>query len=284
MIGFAILALVQVASAQDYHGYAVEDYRQTGACCADSSCTNLNQTIDQATAFDDIFDTWQTNGWWTSSTVYTDLTVDPEDWTDGARDTWGNDAGSGGVDYADVGYFSGHGGHDCSSPGLGYSWVTMGENHTGQDCRPESDDSSNDANWLFDDDLEIVILDSCEGMQKCVWNRDGYDNTDGSSLRMIAGFHGTSYDLAGQVGALEDYANNSRLSGAGDNWLEYRAIWWPLPDLDQCPTALVWGSSQTYTDDFYNNGGLDDWTYVGSHTMNTYYYLTNCDPGEGDQL
>lgn len=282
-----LLILVPGAGAlEEAHSYGVELFGGTGEC----SGGDLDYTIDQADAVRDVFSGWISSSLWDEAHQYGNQGVDRADFADVSLMSWGDDAlDIYGAEDADVVYISTHGNSNCNGgQGSSYSTFTMGQDHTGQDCTIDTD--TNTGTPVHQDlligntDTKIMLVDACESVQKCVWDNDGYDQIDGSHLRMYGGFHGKSFDRLPQVTAVEDYASNSRLSGAGDNWLDFRWVNSIFANEDHCPTAIVWGETSTVRDSFYNNGGLDDWIDTGANTGQTFYYISGCDPDYGDPL
>jgi hypothetical protein len=133
-------------------------------------------------------------------------------------------------------------------------------------------------------DTELLYADTCSSAQKCVFDNGGFDAPDGPEFLMWSGFHGNSFDSYSESQAVGDYVAASRVTGAGDNWLDYRWINSFWSDSDQCPVAIVYGSSNANRDQMYNYGGVEDWIATGSHTGISYYYITGCDPNNGATL
>jgi hypothetical protein len=274
---------------EELQTYGVGNFDGTGECSAGS---DLSFTVTQADAFRDIVAAWGT--WDGTTSQVGNLSVDGHDFADASLDSpaWGEDSVTDeGIDDADVAYLSSHGTFDCSG-GAGESFSVMvmgdGNDNSGEECwlETDSDPSASQTQDILvgNTDTEIIYFDTCSSAQKCVFDNDGYDPVNGAELIMWAGYHGVSFDSSAQVTALENYVSNSRVSGVGDNWLDYRWVNSIFADSDQCPTVIIWGSSSTNRDDMYNNGGVEDWIDTGAHTGMGFYFITNCDPADGNQL
>jgi hypothetical protein len=180
------------ASADDFHGYWVNEYDSLGeddygACDND----DLNWNDDFALAFRDEVDTW--SGWthniWGNSSVRAERFVDYYIFP-----AWAHDHDNYSIDGADVGYFTGHGSHRCDEAS-GYYWSWMHLGNTSHECTPDSDDSDGDgADWYYEDNLKVLIIDACRNMQKCVWQNGGYAQAHDPDTDMFAGYHGSAFD------------------------------------------------------------------------------------------
>lgn len=291
-----LLLIVNVSQGADEAiAFGVEGFGTSPLCC--ESCDDLSWSHDQANALDDVFDGWQASGWWHSSYAYLTSDTDGRDFMDPSvsKDDVSEEdyLDNYGVDHADVGYISTHGGHTCQSgSGVYFSWFWMGDDNPDEECAihtdmeestPGSEGDIELGDPDEDGDLKIMLVDACRGGQYCVWNNGGYAPVDGPQFLMWASYHGDSYDSSGQVTALENYAAASRTGGVGDNWLDFRFDERSVFP-DQCPTVIVWGSSESSRDEMYHNGGLDDWTATGSHTGTTIYFFCNCNPDNGDPI
>ncbi len=278
--------------------HALDEVISFGVDEHDSTCSgndDLDFAIAQAGAFDDVFDGWITSGYWDESIQRGDASVDEEDFTDSTQYSapWGaDDVDNVGSDYADVAYLSTHGVSECESGH--WSRVVMGQDTVSSDgrCRTYTNTHTNNTPSTREmeygnqtnGDAEVLILDACQSVHKCVWENAGYNGMDGTNFEALIGFHGDSFDRSDQVAAVEDYASTSRTSGLGDHWLDERVVWNIFANLDQCPTVVIWGSSSANRDDLFDNGGLDDRFDAGSNTANTFYFLNNCDPDNGEVL
>jgi hypothetical protein len=151
--------------------------------------------------------------------------------------------------------------------------------------RPSDDDPQ--ADILFGDDpngdADIFFLLSCMSAQYCVWNNSGFGSVHGRQFMLWAGFHGLLGVGYEHVLDVVSYAENSRTSGVGENWLTemHRD---PISGYDTCPAAIVWGESPAARDDFYYDAGFDDRFDTGPHNASTYHVICDCDPEAGDPI
>ena len=143
MLSLFLFLLFPVVHAQDYHGFYVTDGTPCGA-------SDLDYPDDQAWAFRDVVDGWS----WTSLT-WGNLSVLAPDVADYPTVAWGTDHSSTGIDGADVGYISSHGGHVCDDNAPLYgTWVMMGDDDGGTyACNPRSYNV-----WLFNDNAHMIFL------------------------------------------------------------------------------------------------------------------------------
>ena len=84
----------------------------------------------------------------------------------------------------------------------------------------------------------------------------------------------------------EDFVDNSRYQGIGDNWVDYMT---QLPggaggNDDECATVVTFPEDCEDDDYIFFNGGIQDWKTPGDHTDTVYHYINNCDPGGGNPL
>ncbi len=235
---------------------------------------------------DKVRDQFEDRGWWTFRRF--NAGVDGRDWADSSKSTWGNDASSEGVDHADVGLLSTHGGSDSDS-----SWYVMGDDHSGPDdtgtseCSPDTQFDIIFGNGSGD--LEVVILAACQTAQKGVWDNTGYFHARDryGKLNTWLGFHGNSYDSNADSNRIKKFAKNSFFNGLGDNWLD-EMYWDPSGSNNtQCPTAIIFCENTSDCDRQFDYGGFDDRFKVTNSDVkswSTYYYLKNCNPASGSKL
>lgn len=285
-LGIAVFTALAVVSAwtapalaaKEGAAFGVNNYGGTGRC----SGNDLSWSDEFIDGLLDALDDHS----WDATERWMDTAVDGRDWGDPSLVTWGADETDPyGVDHADIGMISTHGGHTHNSSGY-YSYFVMGDNE--EDCTPET---TND--MLFGNtssgDLEVMILAACQTAHYDVWKDGGYFHVrdrDGS-LSTWLGFHGNSYDSHSDANRMEDFAQTSFYNGLGDNWLDemYRnPIGW---NNTQCPTAVIFCENSSDCDRQYNYGGFDDRFKVAlSDTKSTskYYYLSGCNPSGGATL
>ncbi len=188
-----------------------------------------------------------------------DVEVEFIDLADSSEDPFGADHVSpNGIDTADVGFIYTHGSFRCD-PWEHRTRITMGSSWRDNECRLDigKDSSSNDVDF-GDKDLNVLILDTCFSLQKCVWD-DGQYYVNGSKLNAILGFHGISYDGQRHYNHFKDYVDSSRYNGVGDNWVDDMTDLLPLANKEECAVAVVFGATSTDRDHIFNNAGLQDW-------------------------
>lgn len=205
-------------------------------------------------------------------------------WGDSSLVSYGHDNHGGspwhGVDDEDVALFYGHGTRSCSG-GKFYSSILMGDDYANQ-CNHYLGKQVNSTRW-GDDDLNIVILDTCQSMHKCVADNGGYWVGE-NRMMTIMGYHGISYDSLVHTWDFEDFVDQSRNDGIGDNFLDETVRTPSGANNDTCPAAFVYGATEADRSYIYQFGGLKDWKTITSHSKATYFYMKNCDPLDGATL
>ena len=288
LLTLAVLTLAHVPAAladEESIVHAMEVY--DGADCDNElgNPGNLIYSIEMGAAWKNEITTWGTfevNSSLPNSDPEGEDMEDPQlDVADGTDD---QTVPMEGIDSHDVAYVISHGNHTCDDQALRYETVFGYADTDGtitDDCRPQTDEDI----FFGDTDLNIFYSASCSSSHYCVWEADGYDGLDSGNFALWAGFHGINTDGPFIDLAVTDFVSGSRTSGAGSNWIaEMNNIRIGVND-DDCATVVVWGSSTTNTDNFYNNAGIEDFAVsVGTHTMNAIYYIDGCDSFDGAEL
>lgn len=286
MILFCVFALSAdiAAAADEMHTYSVEDF---STCCP--GCGVLPWANDTSNQVYDDFGAW-TPSLWDVARYNQNSAADGLDWTDDDEEpTWGaDDASTWGADAADVAFIFTHGGSGCwTGSGSAKMWVVMGDESgvdTADECRPDSS-----GQWRFGDDaddLEFVVNGACHGADTCAWTGGAFDvspatKMHGTDLRVYLGFHGIAYDAPWTSSEVDAFVTTSRSNGIGSHWLSEMVEINILADDDQCPVAVVWGTDDTDTLDFYSSGGFSDRTNPTPHEKRRKTYMSPCDPDEG---
>jgi hypothetical protein len=249
-----------------------------------SACggSNFSYGDNQASYMNSKLDSWG----YDETTIVANGDVDFRDWADIDEHSDGLDHASGyGMDQADVGFLYAHGGRDCTS-GLEHSALQMGDPtwySEPQACFlwEGAYGSTNDVEW-GDTDLNIVIADTCQSAHKCVWSHYGYNRMQAGNFGAYLGFHGISYDSLNHKNHFEDYMDGVRYDGLGDDWVDDMTKIWGA-DNDECAIAITYGSSSSSRDTIFNYGGMQDFkTVTGDST--SFYYIADCNPGDGAKL
>ncbi len=205
--------------------------------------------------------------------------VEFHEWADEGKDSDGRDHVSPyGVDSADVAFLCTHGSYSTSS-GNYKSTVVLGDG--GEECNLDYGNYDQDVRW-GNTDLNVVIMDACQSVQKVVWQNGGYNSQmRADNMSMLLGFHGYSLDGYWHNWHFENYVDDTRYDSLGDYWVD------EMTDLmigdDECATAVIWSDNQTNADKIYENSGFTDWKMYGTGTV-YFYYWNNCDPGGGPEL
>ncbi len=188
-----------------------------------------------------------------------------------------------GSDFADVIFFSGHGSHTCSASAH-YSQIWMGS--MGDKMDPTCDPQLQQEMRLGDagGDANVMILASCESAQRCVFIAGGYSaiHAGTTEFNVHNGFHGTSWDNLANDGWYGDYATSAEFEGIGDDWVDWLTDT-PWGD-DQCATSIVWGASSATVTDIFNHGGFKDFHVSALIGVGAFYYMSPCNPGNGEAL
>lgn len=205
--------------------------------------------------------------------------------TDGDYDTNGqDDHGWYGWDTSDVAFIYSHGSKSCSN---GYSSVQMGRDWQPCTVRYGRNYAGNDAWWGGDHgssaDLNIAIIETCNSVQDCVWSSGGYRNNSGG-FGALLGYHGISYDSSTHLNNFKDFVDSSRYDGLGDNFVAELTRFISGSENDECAAVVTIGATSSDRDNIFDNGGLQDWKTVTSHSSSSMYYMDNCDPDDGAVL
>jgi hypothetical protein len=278
---FALAALGQVcvpidATADDETvSFGVEDYNGAGQDQCPGGPTPYSET-----------DAWQ----WKTDALATGFDV-AEDWLGPQVDrvdfvdvTYSGGADStvtNGTDWADVVFFSGHGGSYCAAneplanrfnllvpgdyDGAGSCEIRMG----GQNNRVifGTGSAGSDANYL--------MMHASKALRYCgaqsgnqIFYVDG--GNSGTQLTLLNGFHNSPAAYVGNPDKVHDYVQDSTTSWVGDNWgdiMQYRN-----GNIQECAVTSTTCQWAGLCDTLYTYGGLRDYTDTGTHSYHYYYF------------
>ncbi|MBN2715305.1 MAG: hypothetical protein JXX14_05585 [Deltaproteobacteria bacterium] len=205
--------------------------------------------------------------------------VEFHEWADKDKDSKGRDHESPyGVDSADVAMYYGHGSRSCSSD---TSTIYMGLNVTGEECGLSYGRDGGEVHW-GDTDLNVVLLEACQTVHKCVFDGGGYNSGMRSgNMSLMLGYHGISYEGYWPIKHFENFVDETKTEDLGSEWVdEMTDLMWGD---DECATAVAWGSDSSQTSTIYHHSGWIDWFTPGYGTM-TFFYWDGCDPDDGEEL
>jgi hypothetical protein len=289
MILLAIIFMAPGAQAADeFAGYGVEKYR--GSDYGECSSSNLYFTIEQVSNFAKKFKKWST---WETVEKFSNKGVDGRDFTDTSKDVMSKTGSCGctactcygkdhvskyGADHADVVIISTHGSRNSAKTD---AYLVMGDNSN--DCKPSW---KNDMFWS--EDTDILITEACHSADRDVWlNSDRHSRTgfyagieESGQFRALLGYHGLSKDKMSYFSA-PSFVNNSYSDAIVENWiLEMYDSSWKIDGEKReiCPTAIVFGETNSLIDNFAENGGFKDRKDTGDKSRSTYFYIGDCDP------
>jgi hypothetical protein len=256
--------------------YYVNTHSSSSGGCSGSNFSWGDDTVDYLA---DKLDGWG----WDRVYEHSNQWLDFRDVADVDEDSGGNDsADPAGVDSADLGMVYSHGGVSGCDEDAAYSYMKMGDAATECKVRYGALSSQNDV-WWGDTDLNIMIIDTCKSLQKCAFDDQAYFVAS-NNMGALLGFHGISYDSRNHTNNFEDFVDDSRYNGLGDNWVDemtYRWIGW---NNDECGTAVTFGATESDCDFVYQWGGLEDWKSISSHAHARFYYIEGCNPDGGNKL
>jgi len=267
--------------------FTPENYGSAPLCCP--GCDDLANPIQDGHHFDNAFGSYDVEQQWTNQQV------DGRDFTEAAWLTWGADNNAtAGTDWADVIFYSGHGGRVCEPLVGWFSSIVMGDDNSppagGEDCSPLTAWRPGSTNGHIrlggttpNEDANAYVLFSCQSAHKCVWEAGGYSPMDRGQFNVMNGFHGIVWEAVGYQDDLEDYAKDAKWNDIGDAWLDqmYR---YRLAGKNNCPVSVLWGEDEDEITDFYENAGWFDFHNTGDHELSGFLYLDGCNPKEGDKL
>lgn len=291
----ALMVLASSASAKDeFAGFAVEKYN--GSDAGECSSTNLTWTIEQVKNFSKKFSKWST---WETVKLNKNKGVDGRDFTDSSKDDFtgdgscycsacsckGNDdLNTYGADHADVVVISTHGGRSVS--GVSASLV-MGDNTN--DCKVTWKN-----NMYWDSDTDILITEACHSADYEGWEAsDRFERTgfyagikEEGQFRALLGYHGLSKDKMSYFSA-PGFVDDSYEDGIAENWVtEMYDSSWKIDGVKKeiCPTAIVFGSTNSLIENFAENGGFKDRKDTGDKSQSIYFYIGGCAPHSASEL
>lgn len=210
-------------------------------------------------------------------------------WEDSVRDAQGADEVLNyGVDTHDVGVIYGHGIAKCSSTDH-RSVVNWMKKSSGGECNLDfgistGEENYNDARW-GDLDLNLLIFDACQSLQKCVLEYGGYNvwiAASSGTLSIINGYNGDNYDTYEHSKHFEDFVDVTQNNNFGHDWVHEMTDKFESQG-DECAVSLVYEDSENDADTTYNYTGFKDWAIPNEHYTYWYYYIESCDPtGSGE--
>ncbi|MFT3767049.1 MAG: hypothetical protein QM820_16245 [Minicystis sp.] len=293
LVGIAVaLGAASALADNEMVVYGVSNFGGTGECSGDP-LPSFSTEVDTIRSR---FDGWIAAGDWDVARSFKNTGLDKIDLADSTKLTGGADSSSpGGIDSTDVGFVLTHGAAEWSSGRVYSRWV-MGSDSYGSgswtDCRVFTD---TDVSWGNGgtNDLEIFISRACQSAQYEVWRAGVTDatvpayfavRTTSGTLSTYLGFHGDAYSGASHVTEMDNFVQHSLHDGIGENWIDYLYDPDPGANDDQCPSAIVFGSTATARDHMYTWGGFRDREDTGTKGVATYYYIKGCDPLNGQAL
>lgn len=202
-------------------------------------------------------------------------------WASGGWDDTSNGSISG-VDNYDIGFVYAHGVHQCPSSGNDYwSRINMG------DDRLYLARTRNEVLW-GDDDLNYVIMYSCQTVQLCVFENYGYlwvatGTVEPTDFGMMMGFHGDTYNDEPGYNNFKDFVSDSKNDDLGDNWVDNMTDLKSGSNNDVCATAVVWAEDESDADRIYEESGFLDYETADKGMM-YFYGWEGCDPLHGEEL
>lgn len=258
------------AAEREVYVYTVDQFEGHPGACQEGESFNDRSYREGRVLYD------AAGRWGMKRMHYTNNHVNFRDWADSSQDGWGKDHI--GADRADVGMLVTHGGTSCSGEHVRF---LMGDTAASCDLYA-ANSSSNDIEW-GDLDLNVVILATCESVQKCSFENSNLKG-GAKNLNIINGYHGTMIGTIAQRNRFRDnYVDVSRYSGVGNNWVtgvtKFKLI---LRDI--CATSIVFGKTQADRDYIFDNGGLEDWKINTATNKTAFYYIEGCDPAHGEKL
>lgn len=277
-----VCLLVSAGARAEYEGvsFGVELYGGPSPQC---SASGLNSARNDADAVRDALSTMG----YPQSEYYEDDDVDGYDFIDDAYCWWcSEDVDPTGTDFADVIFFSGHGGRTCASP-VWRSAISLGDStSTTNACWLSLGNMRLSNNGGDASDANVMMLSSCQSAQKCVWDNHGFDSivSGSTQFNILNGFHGLSWDNDDNTSWLGSYVTGAETEGLGDDWIDWMtdASFWYTED--QCATSMTWGTDSAACDLQEDHGGFMDFKITNPLNVTRYYYLSPCDPEDGEAL
>jgi hypothetical protein len=281
-MGLVALAAAPVRAEYEFTAHSAEPYGSAGYCGGDA-LTNANEDalyLDNGmSGYDQLV--YQTN-----------LLNDLRDFADSGNHANGDDnLDPTGTDFADVVFYSGHGGASCTS-GSERIWMTPGDSTDGCTIYPTHATSSSRhvtfGGTTAGEDAEIFVTFSCNTTQYCVYTASSDPfagmSAAGGQFNQLNGFHGDVAEVSGYQSDMGSFSNDAIYNGVGDAWMD----WMYHPDVgggaDNCPSVIGWGANTSETDDYFTYSGWLDLHNNGSRGTDKFYRLCGCDPIDGAAL
>jgi hypothetical protein len=298
-VATATLCSARARAGDEFHAYGIEVFGANDDGCKGK---DLEHARNQAIGYHHLFVDWDTAGDWDQSLYFSDNEVDGRDFTDyygqGTCEDWQttctlaeeDEVDDYGVDAADIAFLSTHGGYVGADNA--FKW-TMGDND--DDCSVTTNAGTKHGNMIWDDDLEILIVDACNSARFPIWDQSYDEPRVGittmleptSTLSTLLGYHGSAPDR--DWGA--EYAEDAYYNGVGENWVLEGTDFDSIreeegePKVDTCATAIVFGDSADDRDFMFEWGGMGDRKDTGDPTIgSTYYYIEGCDPANATPI
>lgn len=137
---------------------------------------------------------------------------------------------------------------------------------------------------LGDNDLEFLLLSSCNSMDRDDWWPNWNSSFDG--LHQVDGFHGLMWINSSYVGRYQGFASDAFWISIADAWLDNLYIHHANNSHDQCPVARNVGTDGSNSLSRMNherfNHVYSDPPGLGSPRNHRVRYIKGCDPkGKG---
>jgi hypothetical protein len=292
---FLYFVPTQAYAELEFLAYGIEISGESPIC---NQGTKTQYCEEMADALDFIISQWN---WDLADTRYCNPYSGPIDSTIFVDDSlfwWGDDDdGYAGVDSVDVAFWCTHGEYMCNDTyNMYYSRMDPGKGITEEmpySCFVQMGMYHGDGVYSFDlgsgggnEEVKILIANSCHSLQRCAWWKSAYQNIfneSGDSFAML-GYHGAAWDKTIIIEDLEDFATNSRDNYLGDNWLDYLYHTPRGADNDSCPVVYIEATSSSDAQYKFLWAGLEDWKDPGNHSHMSFWYISPCKPDNGQSL
>lgn len=275
-IGSSGLSVSSARADTESVSFGVNDYGNGVLCNA----SDLDWSVDDAIMF---METTRDGNHFDTIYYWTQGGVDWVDLVEGQSD----EVSFYGADWADITFFSGHGGPaHCPASGSRWGIIIAGDHGPVGPSQCEVRLGSSSTNMVLaeggaNSDVNYIMTHSSQTLEFCAadggWISGWVDGgNSGTQLTMLTGFHNSPQDEDHNDTEIRDYLITSDLADVGDNWTDLLGA--RDGTGDDCPVVNILADTTNDAINLHDNGGINDWINTGNHDGN--FYWVDCSYSE----
>ncbi|MBL4689578.1 MAG: hypothetical protein JKY37_33630 [Nannocystaceae bacterium] len=260
-------------AAYESVAHGVITYQGPGTC----NSSNLTYATYDAMAWDAAIVSYNSAYQSANAWKWLDAQVDGADFWDAGFFYGADETNHYGTDWADVIFFSGHGGHNGCAGSTRWTYLVMGDSNGGA-CNVVLGSTSNkvilgapgassDANYLMMH-ASVALRYPCAASGNIIYEIDG--GGSGAELTLINGLHNSPLDELDNSSEVDDYLFYTEFNAVGDCWGDIMSM--RADDVYECSVSSVTSSSASTADNLFFYGGMSDFKDTGSHNQHWYYF------------